>query len=170
MTETAVPEMEESRAVIERHLSTLGQAIGEQLALDPDGMCLLETAYGTECVLCALAGSEDVVLSSPVGLRGEPLDATVCEALLTYNDGLATGWGAALCLEPGGKVIVLHQRRTVSGQDYDGFVTMLDQFFELQESAARDTLAIRQGETPPETAAGQDGGDDAPQSAPMLKV
>lgn len=100
-------------------LGEIGREIGEELRLDADGECQVETDLGDEIVITAVDEAGMVVVSLPIA--PVPADDAAAGALLreamTINDDLALTGGTCLCLAPGHDMMVLRGAVEASALD-----------------------------------------------------
>lgn len=133
---------EDALHIMAQHLRALSEQINEPLELEEGGICVLETSDGNEYVLRAVAGTTDIVLSSPIPLADTTIEPEHCAALLAMNFDLTAGSDASLCLNPEFTELILQQRLSLVRKDYEEFVSMIDGFFEIRDSVIAQVAEI----------------------------
>lgn len=124
----------------------------DELALDDDDECQLETDEGEECLVSAIEETGQMALSVPlVPLTDVDVFGLLREALIINNSVTLTG-SSRICYDPDQDMLLLRCIIAADGLDKAGFAALLGSFLDL---AAEMTSHLQYGESLSDRDAGE---------------
>jgi len=149
-----------------RFLEELGKEMGAPLALDAEGICLIETDDGTECEISALPDSPDFLLTSLVGEVRETDGQDFYVRLMELNSDVGQSLGATIALDRDNRLLMLHQMHSVAGLEQADFDRFIQDFYSLTDSLSQ---LIRSRDFAAADAAGSDEPDEPGKAAQPVR-
>jgi Tir chaperone protein (CesT) family len=122
-------------------LEGIGKESGVTLALDSDGVCMIENEDGTECEIRAIPESADFLLTSLVGDLRETDGVEFLAGVMALNSEVGQGAGATIGLDEPSRLLMLHQRHSARGLEAEELERRIEQFYDLTEELGATLLA-----------------------------
>jgi hypothetical protein len=124
-------------------LNRLAQELGlDDLALDEDGMCMLQGENGMSLALLAHASGQSMTLAASIYPVQGATRAALCEKLLKMNFLLLETQGSTLSIDEEGQEVVVCRQLTISGQEPDDFVEAVLDFLLVSGQLREQLMAL----------------------------
>lgn len=124
-------------------LNRLAQELGlDDLALDEDGMCMLQGENAMSLALLAHASGESMTLAASIYPVQDATRAALCEKLLKMNFLLLETQGSTLSIDEEGQEVVVCRQLSISGQAPDDFVQAVLDFLLVSGQLREQLMAL----------------------------